>query len=400
MIRMYAAFRRFAQERYKINYWAGCQSDNAREDPLIGAGLVFKAIVYQAPLGIDSILELDQMGRGKELRGLLDSRRQIAAGSDTTILRVLNGWVMEPTIKAAYNNHLRLRHEGLAKTVLSTGREIVLAIADGSNFGGFEFSVLAVAGGIPHVLDMEPSPGRGHELAVSRKLIRRAIRRLGKGFATHLVYDGLMMVKADFWRARRYWGTHLVVKTSEQALEIVQSSKEAWSKLSQRDLERVGVEIISGVDAKQGVRYEVYAQAGIPWVGSALSFNVAWVKETQLKGKNQGKTEEFWVITTDEALNASELREIAHNRWSIENRQFKETNEQVGSKRGYIQKAKVKEALLRMWFLGMALLKEFKACLETLPEWINWPVKKTKKLIAQVILFGFPREAPPDTAPP
>ncbi|MBI4668525.1 MAG: hypothetical protein HY747_04965, partial [Elusimicrobia bacterium] len=64
---------------------------------------------------------------------------------DTTILRVLNGWVMEPTITAAYNNHLRLRPDGLAKTALSTGREIVPAIADASNFGGFEFSVLAVA---------------------------------------------------------------------------------------------------------------------------------------------------------------------------------------------------------------------------------------------------------------
>ena len=307
---------------------------------------------------------------------------------------------MQPTREAAYNNHIRLRHQGAAKTVLSTGKKVTLAIADGSSFGGFDFSVLAIAGGIPHVVDMQPSPGRGHELKTSRDLMKRSIGNLGKGFATHLLYDGLMTVKADFWRARHYWGLHLLVKTSEETLEIVQSSKEVWTTLPQRDLERAGVEIISGVDAKQGTRYEVYAQAGVPWVGSALKFNVAWVKETHLKGKYKGQTIEFWVITTDQTLRAAELREIAHNRWSIENRQFKETNEQVKSKRAYIKNATAKEACLRIWFLGMALLKEFKAHLESLPQWVNWTVKKTKKLIAQVIFFGLPCEAPPNLSPP
>jgi hypothetical protein len=165
-------------------------------------------------------------------------------------------------------------------------------------------------------------------------------------------------------------------------------------------VERAGVEVISGLDSKRSVHYEVYAQSQVPWVGSALKFNVAWTKETHLKGKDKGRTFEFWVLTTDETLSAAELREIAHNRWSIENLQFKETNEQVGSKRAYIKNPTAKEALLRMWFLGMALLKEFKAHLETLPEWVNWTVKKTKKLIAQAILFGFPCEAPLDHSPP
>lgn len=397
---MHAAFRRFAEERYKINYWADVQRDTARKKPQISAGLIFKGIVYQAPLGLESLLELDQAGRTQELRDLLGSAREIAAGSDSTILRAVSAWVMEPTRQAAYANHIRLRHQGLAKTRLSTGKEVLLSIMDGSSFGGFDFSVLAVAGGIPHALDLEPSPGRGHELKISRELIERAVKRLGRGFATHLLYDGLMAVKDDFRRARHDWGTHLVVKTSEQSLEIVQSSKEVWSALHRRDLEKAGVEIISGVDAARDLRYEVYAQSGIAWVGSGLMFNVAWVKETHLKGRYKDQTLEFWALTTDETLTAAELREVAHHRWSIENNQFKETNEQVKSKRAYIKNATAKEALLRMWFLGMALLKEFKAHLETLPDWINWTVKKTKKLIAQVILWGFPCAAPPNHSPP
>lgn len=60
---MHAAFRRFAEERYKINYWADVQRDTARKKPQISAGLIFKGIVYQAPLGLESLLELDQAGR-------------------------------------------------------------------------------------------------------------------------------------------------------------------------------------------------------------------------------------------------------------------------------------------------------------------------------------------------
>ena len=188
---MNAAFRRFAEERYKINYWADCQRDGARKKPQVSAGLIFKSIVYQAPLGVGSLLQLDQMGRTQELRDLLGSSREIAGGSDSTHLRALSQWAMGPTTEALYANHIRLRHQGLAKTALSTGKEVILAIADGSYFGGFDFSVLAIAGGIPHALDMEASPGRGHELAVSRELMKRAVGKLGKGFATHLVYDGL-----------------------------------------------------------------------------------------------------------------------------------------------------------------------------------------------------------------
>lgn len=399
MIEELGSFKHFAQDHFKLDALAWLQKDTARDNPEVTSATIFKALVTQPALGIKSLLRLDQRGRWQELKTLLDSRRPMA-GSDTTYLNALRCWMMEPTIEALYSNHLRLKQEGLAATWLSTGRRVLLSIMDGSSFGGFDFSVLAVAGGIPHVIDLEPSPGRGHELKTSRQLMKGAIERLGKGFASHLLYDGLMACKADFWRAQHYWGMHLVVKTSEESLEITQSTKEVWSSLSERDLKRAGVEIISGVDAKQGVSYQVHAQPGIPWVGSALRYNVAWVQETHLKGKFKGKTFEFWVLTTDETLTAAELREIAHNRWSIENNQFKETNEQVGSKRAYIKDPTTKEACLRMWFLGMALLKEFMAHLKTLPGYLSWGVKKTKGLAVEIILRGFPSEVLASHAPP
>lgn len=108
---------------------------------------------------------------------------------------------------------------------LSTGKELVLAIADGTEMGGHRFSVLSFAGTVGQPVDVEPSRGLGHELGDSRRLRRRVVKQLGTGFATHLVHDGLMAVKKDFVRARWQWGLHLVVNTKEETLAVVQSCR-------------------------------------------------------------------------------------------------------------------------------------------------------------------------------
>src|ERR1019366_2353632 len=140
-------------------------------------------------------------------------------------------------------------------------------------------------------------PGRGHELKTSRKVLRRACARLGKGFATHIVYDGLAANRIDLAFVHRRIGAHLVVKTQEETLEIIQSSKAVWEKLPEETLKKAGVEIVEGLDAESQVHYKVYAQGGIIWEGLKEPLKLAWVKETHLKGKYQGQTLTFWVIT-------------------------------------------------------------------------------------------------------
>lgn len=392
-------FQRFAEKEYQLNHWAGVQRDEARKKPVVTAGMIFKACVFQATLGIQSLLELDQKGRTARMRDMLGNRREIATGSDTTILRAASAWVLEPLIKAGYALHCRLRGQGNASTTLSTGRKVRLAVEDGSYFGGHWGSVLAFSGAAPHAVDMEPYQGRGRELPASRSLMIRAARTLGRGFATHMLYDGLMMCRADFRLVHRL-GMHLLVKTSEEkSLEIIASSKEAWTKLSEKDMERAGVETAQGYDSGQHVRYRIRAQAGICWEGLQYPLKVAWVEETHQEGRHKNQTLAFWVVTTDETLKAEELREMAHNRWTIENHQFKELNAQAGSKDGYIKNSHAKQALLRMWFMGLALLKAFRLHLDSLPAFRDWGVKKTKKLLAQVILFGMDCEAR-NLAPP
>jgi len=245
--------------------------------------------------------------------------------------------------------------------------------------------VLSCAGEVHHVVDVEPSRGRGHELADSRRLLARAVKRLGTGFATHLLYDGLMAVRKDFVRAQHIWGLHLVVKTQEATLEVVQSCRAAWQGRSDAALRAVGVAVARGVDDQRTVAYVVCAQRGIAWEGLDDPLNVAWVRETPLKGKRAGQTEEFWVLTTDATLRAAEMRDVAHARWAIENLGFKATNAQVGSKLGYIRNARVKEMLLLLWSWGLALLGAWQWWLSQQPAWQQWRVRKTKWLIGLVL---------------
>lgn len=395
------AFRRFTQKEYQIEHWSGIQKD-ARKNPEITAAAIYKTLVCGTVVGCRSVLQVDQQGRFPAFKELVGSDRYMTA-SDSTILRALSEWDLDRARMANYAARVRIQQEGLGHVRLSSGRSIKLAIVDGTNVGGHWMSTLGFAGVVKfQPVDLEPSEGRGHELITSRALMMRAAEKLGRGFASHMGYDGLMVDRIDLAYIRKCLGSHLVVKTREEdSLEIVQSSKAVWSKLPKAELRKLGVEMIEGVDEERGVVYEVYAQGGIMWQGLNLPLKLAWVKMKHLKGRLKGQTETFWVITTDESLTAAELREIAHLRWRIENNAFKELNEQMGSKRGYIQDAHTKHALMLIGFFGMTLLQAFEWFLETYEEaWRQWTVRKTKRALGYVLLFGIPGEAMPATAPP
>jgi hypothetical protein len=332
-----------------------------------------------------SLLRADQWLRTPMARVWLGLTATAPRGSDTTLLRVLGAWERGRGRQANYALHRALQRQRQDRTVLSSGKEVQLAIVDGTAMGGHRFSVLSFAGVVFQPVDVEPSHGRGHELADSRRLLRRAVQVLGSGFATHVLYDGLMAVKRDFVRMRHLWGMHLVVKTKEETLEVVQSCRAAWQGQQVAALQAVGVQVARGVDAGRGVTYRVCAQGGIVWAGLEEPLTVAWVQETPLKGPRAGQTEEFWVLTTDATLTAEELREVAHARWGIENLGFKAANAQVGSKLGYVRNARVKETLLLLWSWGLGLLGAWMQQLRQQTAWRQWPVRKTKWLVGLVL---------------
>lgn len=389
MIAEIRGFQQFVETEYKLSSWAGRQQDRARRRPIVKASAIFRAGVGQGVFGLGSLLQVDQWVRSNAAQRFIGQPTDaLCRGSDSTLLRALGQWEMPPLRDASYALHLWQRDQGHANRTLSSGRSVRLAVVDGSNFGGVWASVLGFAGAFYYSVDVEGYAGRGHELAASRALMTRASQRLGAGWATHLLYDGLMADRADFATARRHWGVHLVVKTSEQTLSLIADSRALWGGATPEALRAAGVEVASGVDAARSVSYTVCAQGGMRWEGLVFALKLAWVRETHLKGKYKDQTFEFWVITTHESLTATEMREVAHGRWAIENNGFKCTDAAVGSKKAYLKDAAAKEALLLIWGIGLALAAAFRLWLETQAAWRDWGVKKTARLLSQCILWS------------
>jgi hypothetical protein len=357
----------------------------------VTAAGIFMTLVYQALLGLRSLLELDQWVRLPHAPTLLQPQGK-RRGSDSTWLRALAQWDLARARQATYGLSLGLRDQGRLNRTLCSGRVVRLAVVDGSCFGGLWAAALGFAGALWQTLDVQRYAQRGKELPAARRLLDRVTRRLGQGFATHLLYDGLMAVRADFVRAQGRWGLHLVVKSTEETLEIIASARAAWSALSESAWRAAGVEIVRGTDAERLCTYEIWAQADIHWSGLAWPLKLARVRETPLKGARAGQSEAFWVISTDESLTAEELREMAHARWAIENQGFKTLNAMVGSKRAYLKNVPAREALLLIWSLGLALADAFELWLVGQRHWRGWGAKKTRRWVGWWIEWGMGQE--------
>lgn len=381
------AFEHFAERNFKLFHWASLQKDGRGSKVEIPTSTLFRALIYQPALGYRSQLNMDEWLRTQHARDALGSSRPMVA-SDTTLNRSLEHWnldVLRLTLRSAT---LRMRMEGRLKLHLSAGRVFRPCVVDGSAFGGHWASALVLIGSeMTCGMDVEPYEKRGKERAASRKMMDRAIGNLGKGFASHLLYDGLLACRRDFSRFLYDGGMHLVVKTTDERLHPIQWAKELFSKSRRKaDREELHIHVTTGVDADRNIEFEVWSVSNVKWSGLAPLLNVARVSETHLKGKFANKPEVFWVLTTDLTLLPSELRELAHLRWRIENNQFKELNDLVGSKRAYIKNPAVKLALLLIWFLGWTIFQAFRL-LDAIRRRLAG-LKTTKRFLQMLILFG------------
>lgn len=348
---------RFLKREFPLEAWKTAMRDR-RGRPQIPAGTVGQLVVEMVARSQTSVLSVDQAARLPEVLAWHGSRRAMVA-SDSTIVRSLSGFDREPVREALWESSRRIgRREGM-RMRLPSGRKVRLGILDGSEWGHFTGSVLALAGKRATVVaGYEMSAGRGHELAASRKLLDEGLRHLGRGAVDLLAVDGLYVTHDDFRWGVESGGCHLVVKTSEETLTVVQDARELFFG---NPAEMAGsLEHVRGMDAERGIEYEILAAAGFRWGSLPYPLKVAWVRERFLKPKPGRPAETtFWVITTDETLSAEDLREVAHGRWRIENGIFRRLSGLVDSKRRLTASAAVREALMGLWFLGLNLLGSF-----------------------------------------
>lgn len=327
-----------------------------RKRPIIPTSTIAKSVREMPVLGQTSLLAVDQYARSPEARKWHRSKKKDMVTSDTTLARVLEGVDQEPVVEMPYEVVKELEKEGHWDWKLPSGRKVRAAgIMDGSCFGGFWASVLVLAGKTEAVVDLEPYQTRGDELPASRRVLRRAVKKLGKGFFDLILADGLYPTEKDFRLCRCELGSDLLVKTQEETLSVIQDARGLF--FTQRGTVRQTMNHLKGFDPNRQMEYEIVWAEGFEWQNLEYSLTVAWVREKYLKPmKGRPEVVEFWALTTFQGFLGEELRELAHGRWKIENGVFKRLNALVQSKRYASHHPKVQEMLLRLWMLGLTLL--------------------------------------------
>ena len=342
--------RQYCNENFEMEQW-GQRLEDERKRPQITTFQVFESLFEMPALGQKTMLEFDEYSRTPEaLKWHGSPRRQVA--SDSSLERIVAGMKRKPVQDLGYDIADKADLRELWDLKLPSGRKLRYAAIDGHWAGEVWVSVLAVAGKTDGVIDLEKYPGRGHELEASRKVLRRAFKKLGKGYFGIVGGDGLYANKHDFKLCQEL-GSHLLVKTDEKGLTVIEDAMGLFN--SRNALSRPGVGFQKGFDSLRNMDYEVVWAEGFEWQG--LTMTVAWVKEHHLKPeKDRPADVEFWILTTATEFTGEDLRELGHRRWEIENNIFKRLNHLVGSKRRWSRKPQVMEMLLRIWMIGLTLL--------------------------------------------
>jgi predicted RNA binding protein YcfA (HicA-like mRNA interferase family) len=344
------SYRQYSKKNFGTETW-GEMIEDKRKRPQIPAEVIVRSLSEASVFGKKTLLGMDGFLRSPESVRYYGSHRQMVA-SDTTLERVTAGISRRSIQAIGYDVIDKADQENLFDLVLPSGKKLRFGVVDGHWAGRVWASVLAVYGQSLGIVDLERYSGRGHELEASRKVWKRAFERLGKGFLGVVAGDGLYATKEDFQLARNH-GSHLLVKTDEETLTVVQDAKHLFHA---QDVEMLqGVTKQRGHDPKRFCDYEVILAEGFLWQGLILS--VAWVEEWKLNKKTQlMEHSEFYILTTATGFTGEDLREMAHLRWEIENNVFKRLNHLVGSKRVWSRKSRVMELFLRMWMIGLTIL--------------------------------------------
>jgi hypothetical protein len=358
-----AQFSRYCNDKFHLQAKARGLKE-FRKEPQIPMATVFLFMVGSLALGKRSFHQIDLFARQAEARKWVGSSRRMVL-SDATLWRVLPGmdraWLREQLAQA----YVLMRKQGQDRVILPGGRPVRAAAVDGTVLGKRSASVVEILGSSPVVVDLEPWNGKGQELRRSEAVLRRVFERHGEGFVDVVLGDGAYMTQGMLRLCRQDLGTHLLVKSKElESLNILQDAQALFQAGEEfaRDMER-----IEGVDEERGMSYQGWAGRGFHHGGFQGELKVARIEVEMLKGPRRGETERFWVVTTDLTLTGEQMRELAHQRWSIENHTFRALNGALNSKHVWTRgkhAAEAFEVLMRIMFLTFTLVLAYRAGLD------------------------------------
>jgi len=393
-------FNAFTNSQLKISRWLRCQSDNRSQQPDINSGFIARCLLCQVPLNKSSLLELDGELRKPEIKSSFErhitSKALSPTVSDSTILSFAEEAHQKPQQYFASCLQQVLNNRGYFNFTLPSNKAVKPAIIDGSCFGNTWASVFAHVGDQgTFPIDLEGYTTRGKETVASRQVMERHSH-----MASHILYDGLGFKKWFFKKALDHQA-HGMVKTTDDTRRPIRWANKLFDSITnERELQTSNVEIVEITDIDRRIKDTIYRTSEVPWNRLDTKLNVARVHRTFLSSHptRSDETVVFWLITTDNSLNAKDLRALGFARWSIENNVFKELNRRVNTKSKYVQSARKKQTLLFWWLMGWSLLQAYWIYISIDQKLAASPLKVTNhnKMILLQIGFGEGINDPPD----
>lgn len=343
---MIGQFRSFYEREFHLSARAGGLRDG-RGSPRIGAGEIFKGLVWAVALKRGSMLQADQMVRSKGLR----EAAGVVKVSDTTVYRRLGAYEIKPVRSLLYWSYRKGKALGYSTTEVY-GEKLRIGITDGSGFGVFYGSVFVVSGKVDLMIDIEGSSGAGKELPTSKKLLRRLFKRFGRGFVDVILVDGLYVDK-ELINLCLNNGVGVVIKTEEESLNVIE---DASLMFSHHEFFKGAIEYVEGTDAGRLCSYKVYCHDDFSFNGVKGPCSVALVEEDYIK---EDRHERFFVMAFGVQPTALLLRELGHRRWHIENNGFRQLSSQINSKHTYTHDDHTFLALMLCFFVAWSLWQMF-----------------------------------------
>ncbi len=225
-------------------------------------------------------------------------------------------------------------------------------IIDGTGQGKRLYSIAAVYTnnlGAPFFVGIEQIEKRGKELKASQILIESIMPTI-KDYIDLITGDALYFNETDFNTALKY-GKHLFVKTRDTSREIVKETEEEYlidSPILKLDKKR----FTKGYDMKRGCSFTVFKKTNFSYKKILQPLSCYRVEE--LYSKTQ-KKEIFYCITTSPNIGLKEAREIAKQRWQIENNLFRLGNQTAYTKRKRFKDDKTNKNYLSLIFLFLSI---------------------------------------------
>jgi len=184
----------------------------------------------------------------------------------------------------------------------------------------------------------------------------------------------------------------------EQQAHVLLKFKEAEFRTLTRDAENL-FEHFGGDEEQSGWENERMCKWRVrKTVDSFAGYPVQVVQLVEFYPKRRSdRTTRCWIVSTDLDLSLEEIREAAHQRWTIENNVFKRISHLSGTKRFYFRDDKRFFTLLHIFFAAVAVLDYIMALLRDHPRVfaeVRRGIKPTWRNVfsqLQEVLYGLPR---------